>query len=187
MLNFHRVLVLSPHVDDGELGCGGTIASWIQEGKDIYYLAFSSCGKSIPEGLPPDILKKECLRAAKTLGVPPKRLFLLDYEVRTFPEFRQEILETIIEFKKKVEPELVLVPSSHDTHQDHHVIYEEAIRAFKKDASIWGYEQPWNNLSFTTDIFVKLKKEHLDLKLKALNKYKSQLGRSISRRNTYTA
>ena len=178
MLNCNRVLILSPHVDDGELACGGTIAKWIEEGKEIYYVAFSWCGKSIPKRLPTDILKKECRRAAKTLGVPTERLFLLDYDVRTFPEFRQEILDTMIEFKKNINPELVLVPSSHDTHQDHHVIYQEAIRAFKKETSIWGYEQPWNNLSFTTDIFVKLKEEHLEIKLKALKHYKSQLGRS---------
>ena len=176
--NFNRVLVLSPHVDDGELGCGGTMAKWIEEGKEIYYVAFSWCGKSIPKRLPPDILKRECVSATTTLGVSIKRLFLLDYDVRTFPEFRQEILDSMIEFKKKIKPELILVPSSHDTHQDHHVIYQEAIRAFKKEASIWGYEQPWNNLSFTTDIFVKLNKGHLDLKLKALKKYKSQLGKS---------
>jgi len=176
--NFNRVLILSPHVDDGELGCGGTMAKWIEEGKEIYYVAFSWCGKSIPKRLPLDILKKECMSATTTLGVSIKRLFLLDYDVRTFPEFRQEILDNMIEFKKKINPELILVPSSHDTHQDHHVIYEEAIRAFKKDASIWGYEQPWNNLSFTTDIFVKLKKGHLELKLKALKNYKSQRGKS---------
>ena len=103
-----------------------------------------------------------------------ERLFLLNYDVRTFPEFRQQILDTIIDFKKKIEPDLVLVPSSHDTHQDHHTIYQEAIRAFKKEASIWGYEQPWNNLSFTTDIFLQLDAKHLKKKIEALKKYTSQ-------------
>ena len=172
--NFNRVLVLSPHVDDGELGCGGTMAKWIEEGKEIYYVAFSWCGKSIPKRLPLDILKKECMSATTILKVSSKRLFLLDYDVRTFPEFRQEMLDSMIEFKKKIKPELILVPSSHDTHQDHHVIYQEAIRAFKKEASIWGYEQPWNNLSFTTDIFLKLEDRHLEKKIEALQKYKSQ-------------
>ena len=30
---FSKVLVLAPHTDDGELGCGGTIARFLGEGK----------------------------------------------------------------------------------------------------------------------------------------------------------
>jgi LmbE family N-acetylglucosaminyl deacetylase len=60
-------------------------------------------------------------------------------------------------------------------HQDHTTIYWESLRAFKKDASIWGYEHPWNNLTFTTDIFVKLDEKHLEKKLAALREYKSQI------------
>ena len=28
-----KVLVLAPHTDDGELGCGGTIARFVEEGR----------------------------------------------------------------------------------------------------------------------------------------------------------
>ena len=30
-----RVLALSPHTDDVELGCGGTLARWAEEGTDV--------------------------------------------------------------------------------------------------------------------------------------------------------
>jgi LmbE family N-acetylglucosaminyl deacetylase len=163
---FDRALILSPHTDDGELGAGGTIARFIEN------------AKSVPEGLPPDTIKKECMSATEILGITPERLFLLDYEVRTFPTYRQEILENMIEFRQKIKPDLVLAPSSTDTHQDHSIIHQEAIRAFKKEASIWGYEHPWNNLSFTTDIFVKLTEKHLEIKLQALKSYKSQLDKA---------
>jgi len=112
------------------------------------------------------------------LGLQAQKLTILDYEVRTFPEHRQEILEHLIKFKQKIQPGLVLVPSSDDTHQDHGVIYWEALRAFKKEASIWGYEHPWNNLTFTTDIFVRLSLEQVDRKIKALKEYKSQIDKS---------
>ena len=59
------VLVLAPHTDDGELGCGGTIARFLEEGKEVYYVAFSTCRTSVPEGYPEDILKTDlriCLR-----------------------------------------------------------------------------------------------------------------------------
>lgn len=177
-MNFNKVLILSPHTDDGELGAGGTIARFIEEKKEVYYVAFSSCEMSVPNGLPGDILRGECLSSVKTLGVLPDKVTLLDYEVRTFPTYRQEILESMIELKKKIKPDLVLLPSSSDIHQDHSTIYHEALRAFKKEASIWGYEHPWNNLTFTTDIFIRLKQEHLEKKIKALKEYKSQNGRS---------
>ena len=37
-----------------------------------------------------------------------------------------------------------------------------------------GYEHPWNNSTFRTDVFVKLEREHLKKKLDALKCYESQ-------------
>jgi len=173
-LNFNKILVLSPHTDDGELGAGGTIARFINEGKEVYYFVFSICESSVPKELPKDILKTECLNSLKVLSILPERIQIKQYEVRTFPEHRQEILEDLIEFKNHNAPDLVLVPSSNDVHQDHTVIYWEALRAFKRDSSIWGYEHPWNNLTFANDIFIGLNEEHLVAKIKALNEYRSQ-------------
>jgi len=173
-MSLNRVLVLSPHTDDAELGAGGTIARFIDEGKDIFYIIFSGCETSVPAGLPEDILRKECTNSAGIMGVSPDKINILHYQVRTFPEHRQEILDDLIKFKTQIQPDLVLMPSNQDMHQDHGVIYWEALRAFKKDSSIWGYEHPWNNLTFTTDIFVKLKKEHLERKIMSLKEYKSQ-------------
>ena len=107
--------------------------------------------------------------------------------MRTFPEHRQEILEKLIKFKKEINPGLVFVPSSHDMHQDHGVIYWEALRAFKKESSIWGYEHPWNNLTFTTDIFVKLGFGTCGKKIKALKEYKSQSDKSYMDENNLRA
>ena len=175
---FSRILVLSPHTDDGEIGAGGTIARFVEEGKEIYYVAFSSCEASVPKGFPEDVLKIECKKATSILGIKPENVILLEYEVRTFPLHRQEILDDMIALNREIEPELVLVPSSNDIHQDHQVIYAEALRAFKKNASIWGYEHPWNNLTFTTDVFVRLEERHIKKKIKAMKQYESQNFRS---------
>ena len=40
--NFKNILVLAPHTDDGEFGCGGTIAKLIDQGKNVFYAAFST-------------------------------------------------------------------------------------------------------------------------------------------------
>lgn len=183
-MGYCRVLILSPHTDDGELGAGGTIARFVDEGKDVYYVAFSGCETSLPKELPKNTLIKECKDACGVLGIQPENITLLNYQVRTFTAHRQEILDSLIQIQREIKPELVLVPASTDMHQDHGIIYSEALRAFKKSASIWGYEQPWNNLTFTTDVFVKLRAKHIHRKLTALKQYESQSKRSyMSERN----
>lgn len=171
---FKRILVISPHTDDGELAAGGTISKFIDEGKEVFYISFSSCEASVPKDCPCGILRVECKEATNCLGIPDENVILLDYEVRNFSRDRQNILEDLIELNLKIKPDLVLIPSSNDLHQDHKVINEESLRAFKKTSSIWGYEHPWNNLSFTTDVFIVLEKKHIKKKIDALSCYGSQ-------------
>jgi len=173
---FSRVLILSPHTDDGELGCGGTIAKFVEEGKEVFYVAFSACEKSVPEGFPKDILKKEVREATKVLGIDNDNLILFNFEVRNFPSFRQEILDTLIKIRDEIKPDIVFTPSSYDTHQDHRVVMEETLRAFK-GCTLLRYEQPWNNITFNTTAFIPLEERHINLKIKALMCYKSQMGR----------
>jgi LmbE family N-acetylglucosaminyl deacetylase len=173
---FSKILILAPHTDDGEFGCGGSISKWASEGKEVYYTAFSSAGKSVPAGMPKDILKKEVREATQILGIPADNLILFDYPVRDFPSHRQEILEDMVKLGNKLKPELVLLPSTNDTHQDHQTISQEGFRAFKKTSMI-GYEMPYNNLNFSTNLFVVLEEANLNRKVEALKRYKSQAGR----------
>jgi N-acetylglucosamine malate deacetylase 1 len=174
-MDLEKILILSPHTDDAELGAGGTIARFVEQGKDIEYVVFSGCETSVPNGMPKDTLRKECQQSTKMLGLLPEKVTILNYQVRTFPEHRQEILEDMIRLKHLRKPDLVLIPSSNDMHQDHTTVFWEAIRAFKKEASIWGYEHPWNNLTFATDIFVKLSVANVETKINALRAYDSQI------------
>ena len=112
---FSRVLILAPHTDDGELGCGGTIARFVEEGKEVYYAAFSVAEKSVPEGFPKNILEMEVRKAMKILGVPESNLLIYRYEVRTFSYHRQEILEDIISLRNALQPCLLYTsPSPRD-------------------------------------------------------------------------
>ncbi|RNC83668.1 MAG: PIG-L family deacetylase [Balneola sp.] len=168
-----KILILAPHTDDAELGCGGTMARFFEEGKKIYVAAFSTARASLPEGADPDMLKNEFLASMKTLGVPEEQLFIYDYKVRMLSYHRQEVLEEIVKLKQQINPDLVLVPSGSDLHQDHQVVYNEALRAFK-EVSIWGYELPWNHVSFSTQAFVTLSQKHLDKKWEMMTTYESQ-------------
>jgi LmbE family N-acetylglucosaminyl deacetylase len=175
MKNHKRILILAPHTDDGEFGCGGTICKWIGE-YEIYYVAFSACQKSVPPPFDADVLLREVKSATQVLGIKSENLILLDYDVRTFNYRRQDILEDILKIKKQISPDIVFMPSIHDIHQDHFTITNEGIRAFKF-CSILCYELPWNNFTFNTSCFINLEENQLETKCKALAEYKSQAHR----------
>lgn len=170
-----RVLVLAPHTDDGEFGCGGTISKLIND-NEIYYVAFSACQKSVPPPFDADVLLREVKAATNVLGIKKENLILLDYDVRTFNYRRQDILDDILKIKKKIVPDIVFMPTQHDIHQDHFTITNEGIRAFKF-SSILCYELPWNNFTFNTSCFVSINDSQLATKSKALSEYKSQAHR----------
>lgn len=177
--NFKRILILAPHTDDGEFGCGASINKWIEEGREVYYATFSACKQSVLPQFPEDILITEVKAATKTLGIKPENLVLFDYEVRTFNYHRQAILDDLIKLRAEINPDLVLMPSINDIHQDHKTIMEEGLRAFKFK-SILCYEMPWNNLNFNTTCFSILEQRHLEKKMKALEQYQSQAHRPYS-------
>lgn len=172
-----RILILAPHTDDAEFSCGGSINKWVNQGHKVRCVAFSSAEQTlIDNGFHPDTLKREIVCATGTLGLNKEDLTLLDYCVREFPGVRQMILDDMIMLRDEFRPDLVVLPSTSDTHQDHQVITQEGFRAFKRN-SIIGYESPQNNLTFTTNMFNELSDDNLDRKIKALDCYNSQKGK----------
>ena len=177
MFNPSKILVLAPHTDDGELGCGGSIAKFCAAGKEVYYAAFCLCSAALPQHLPPDTLEAECRTATALLGIPPENLRLFNYEVRQLPSNRQQVLEDLLLLNKTIQPDLVLLPAASDIHQDHQVIHQEGMRAFK-NVTFAGYELPWNNYQFHTNFFIRLSEEQLAKKVEALKAYRSQAHRN---------
>jgi len=170
-------MVLAPHTDDGELGCGGTIAKLSGEGKEVFYAAFCLCSKALPKTFPSNTLEMECKKATSILGIPSSRLILFNYEVRELPQSRQQILEELLKLNKDIHPEMVLLPAASDIHQDHQVIHQEGMRAFK-NTTFAGYELPWNNYSIRTNFFVRISEKDLSKKIESLKAYGSQSGKN---------
>lgn len=157
MLRNKTVLVLDPHSDDVAFGCGGTIAKFSGGGARVYALSFLG-------------LNSERIQAASVLQMDMR---LLDLPVRHFSAHKQEILEKLVALKKEIKPDLVIQPSLSDIHQDHQVIAQEGLRAFK-DTTLWGYELPWNNLNFAAQLFVSLDDSHVETKIEAIKYFESQ-------------
>ena len=176
---WERVLVLAPHTDDGEFGCGGTMARLVEAGVDVRYVAFSIATRSLPEGFPPDTLAREVREATAELGIPEANLTVHDFDVRTFPDRRQEILELLVAIWEDWQPDAVFQPSLHDVHQDHQTVAQEGLRAFKR-TTVLGYEIPWNNFDFAYQAYIALEERHVERKVAALAQYASQQHRRYS-------
>ena len=182
MKNKKRVLFLAPHTDDVELGCGGTMARLLDEGSEVYVAVFSTARASLPPGADPDMLRNEFKKAMDVLGISEERIFIYDYQVRKLNYSRQEVLEELVKLRRQIDPEMVFLPSGSDLHQDHEVLHAEGLRAFK-DITVWGYELPWNHITFSAQAFITLEEKHLQAKWDALKVYESQIQKG---RNYFT-
>ncbi len=168
-----RILILAPHTDDGEFGCGGSIAKFLEDDADIYYAAFSTAKESVPPGMPENILEIEVKEATKRLGIKAENLLIYGLTVRKLNYVRQDLLEEMVRLKRELNPDLVFMPSPHDLHQDHNTVAMEGQRAFKQ-TTILAYEIPWNHINFETRSFIRLEKRHIEKKIYALDAYNSQ-------------
>ncbi len=175
-MNFKNVLLISAHPDDAEIGAGGTIAFLSNRGAEIDHLVFSRCTKSLPDGYTVEGLLDECRAADKKLGI--RNTKILDYPVRRFNEYRQEILDILWQ-KRQENYDLILCHWPNDTHQDHQQLANEVVRAWKRAVpTILFYEIPANCLGFAPNYFFILSEEEVETKLAALNEYQSQIVRT---------
>ena len=173
-----KILVISPHTDDAELGTGGTINKFINQGDDLYWIVLSIAEESVIGNRPRNIHKTEFLNMIKLINFSKDQYNIFNFKVRNFDLSRQNILDIFVEINNNFKPDLVIGPSIHDYHQDHQITANEMIRAFKKDSSIISYELPWNHIQFNTQFFCKLNPNDIDMKIEMLSNYVSQSSRN---------
>lgn len=99
------ILAVGAHPDDIDIGYSGTIAKWITEGAQVFYLVLTDGSKgsedikiSSPELI--RIRQKEQQKAADLLGV--KQVFFLDFvdgELENTPALRKQIVKIIRQIK----------------------------------------------------------------------------------------
>lgn len=130
-----RALVVTPHPDDAELWCGGTLAQWIGQGAEVYFVLCTdgSRGSSRPDITPPElaaIREREQRDAVNLLGV--KGLLPLGYpdgELEDTAQFRKELVREI----RRVKPTVVLTTEPYRRylpwHRDHRIAGQVALDA----------------------------------------------------------
>jgi N-acetylglucosamine malate deacetylase 1 len=164
------ILAVAAHIDDVELGLGGTLNKLVKD-NDVYYL-----GLSFPPLVNEKVIFSEFYQSMKIIGIKESNLIIKNYDPRDLFSSRIEILDLLYKLGKKIKPDLVFIPNSNDIHQSHEVIFSEARRALKF-STILGYELPWNCMQFSMDVFVTLTDEEIKAKTAAINAYKTQKDR----------
>ena len=154
-----KILILSPHVDDAELCMGGFMA---RHAKECHVVFYSGC--DIPG------VRHEVEASMKTLGVT--HWFIKDHKRRYMNTEKQYILQDMTEMKHF---DMVFAPHPDDCHQDHKTISDAAVRAFGRKTDLYFYLWPPNMLSVPSRLFFQLSEEELNLKVKALMSYSSQV------------
>ena len=196
-----RVLVVTPHPDDAEIWCGGTVARWINEGAEVHYVLCTDGGKGTDKpGFTSQQLsqmrEQEQLDAAQTLGV--KNVVMLhhpDGELEDTGDFRKEIVRQI----RLVRPEVVLSTepyrTNHTWHRDHRITGQvtlDAVFPYARDhlhfgelwdeeglephktgtVLFWGAEKP--------DTFIDIA-QSIEQKIESVKAHRSQMdGRTES-------
>ncbi|HSE96134.1 MAG TPA: PIG-L deacetylase family protein [Methylomirabilota bacterium] len=100
-----RILVVVAHPDDAEFGCGGTVAQWAGEGREVFYclLTNGNRGSDDPAMAPERlavIRAEEQRAAARALGV--REVVLLGYpdgELEDTREARRDVVRQIRHFR----------------------------------------------------------------------------------------
>ncbi|MEM7117099.1 MAG: bacillithiol biosynthesis deacetylase BshB1 [Chloroflexota bacterium] len=109
------ILAFSPHPDDAEIGCGGTLALAVQQGKQVAIVDLTA-GESGTCGTPA-LRAQEKSRATQLLGVSKRvQLRLPDSAVGSDSAHQQPIINIL----RQLRPHVVLAPFHEaDRHPDH--------------------------------------------------------------------
>ncbi len=197
------VLVVAAHPDDEILGCGGTAARLVHEGREVY---FAILGEGITsrhenrEAADPErssLLHRHARAAAAAVGVKDVFLYKLpDNRLDTVPLLQVvKIVEDVIE---KLKPEIIYTHHPGDLNVDHGVIHRAVLTATRPMAGqpvreIYAFEVPsstewaFGSLqpAFRPNVFVDVSAT-LDTKIAAMACYETETREFPHPRSTET-
>ena len=105
-----KILAISPHTDDIELGCGATLHKYHND-YEIDALAISNA-QPLATGDP----VQEFYNAMEVIRANAS---FWNFEPRTISIHRQELLDRLWELQQERKYDIIFCPSSYDNHQDH--------------------------------------------------------------------
>ena len=181
-----RILVVAPHPDDETLALGGTIAKYSEQGCEIHVLVVS--GHLPPLYKREDFEKTvtEAKQAFDILGVSHSKFLEIPATmINDFPV--HELNNMILQSVNDLNPHIVFCPYP-DRHVDHRLVFDSVMVATRpvgkgKNIEILAAyetlsETHWNaphiEPNFTPNWIINVT-DYIEIKLKALKCYKSQI------------
>jgi len=164
-----KILAISPHPDDLEIGCGGTLVKYTQRGADVTALILTDGAI----GGRAETRRSEQRDAAGILGV--RRVLWGGFRDADLPGDR-EVIDRIEQAIEEIGPTFLFVPFGQDTHQDHRKVSSAALAATRYSRNVLFYECP-TSVKFHPTIFVDIGAE-IEMKLEALKAHRSQVERT---------
>jgi len=180
-----RVLVISAHMDDEVLGCGGTIAKHLGR-KDAVFVCFvaNRVYNHRFDRKRNDIEKQHAVKAKRILGYQ-KAVFLQLHDERLDISI-QDIIILMEKYVNKLKPNIVYIPFMGDNNQDHRAVFEASRVVLRPVASpflnsVYMYEVPSSTeqspplaeSAFLPNYYVDIKK-YMHKKIQALKCYRSE-------------
>ncbi len=179
-----KILIIASHPDDEVLGCFGTVAKLIKEGYEAYTLILGEGKTSRGEGA--EEIKKlhqEIEKANELIGI--EDVFIESLPDNSFDSIPLlNIIKIVEKVKNLIKPDIIFTHYKKDLNIDHRLTYQAVITAtrpmFNESVKeIYSFEilssTEWNYpLSFNPDIYFDISGT-LDLKIKAMSFYKSEL------------
>jgi LmbE family N-acetylglucosaminyl deacetylase len=183
-----RLLVVSPHADDAELGCGGYIARTVAEGGEVFValmtvsdINFRHCGVVSAE-----TRLNEFCASMNALGVKHYKVLSKNLDGQMYTAPQSEFVGKLDDIQDTFKPDTVLIPLP-SFHQDHRYGWEVGLAATRPSAAkhnpslIAAYEYPASNWGDGAElnagsggIYVNVAK-HWRKKLQSLAEYKTQM------------
>jgi LmbE family N-acetylglucosaminyl deacetylase len=177
-----KLLCLGAHVDDIEIGCGGTVLRLAAEVPDLIvrWIVFSSAG--------PREAEARNSAAAFLENVSEKQIEVLGFRDGYFPFQGADIKDCFEAVKRDFDPSLILTHWQGDAHQDHRLLAELTHNTFR-DHLVLEYEIPkYDGDLGNPALFVPLTQAQVGQKIESINRcFPSQWGRSWFSDETFLA
>jgi N-acetylglucosamine malate deacetylase 1 len=162
-----KVFFIGAHPDDIEIGAGALIANL--KGKSEIFCVTLSDNQKNPSLINVAAEHRESMRI---LGIDQEHDYLAEFETRRFRQIRQDILEYLFSLNKEHTPDVVFVHSDADLHQDHSVVTEESLRAFR-GTSLFGFDVIRSSHGFFPSLLIEVDQNDVEKKIEALAAYKT--------------
>jgi LmbE family N-acetylglucosaminyl deacetylase len=129
------VLCLGAHSDDIEIGAGGTLLGWLDQGVrlDVHWCVLSGVDE---RGAEARASASDFLAAAVS-----RTIEISEFRDGFFPEQGEQIKDWFESLKSRVNPDVILVHRQDDAHQDHRQVNRLVWNTFR-DHLILEYEIP---------------------------------------------